>query len=57
MRAIVTAGRSAGLLDGVIMLDLDPWTLEPVARVVSTVLEIVSTVGTAVFMVAGLRGA
>jgi len=45
IRAIVTAGRSAGLLDGVIMLDIDPWTLEPVARVVSTVLEIVSTVG------------
>jgi coenzyme F420-reducing hydrogenase beta subunit len=45
IRAIVTAGRSAGLLDGVVMMDLDPWTLEPVARVVSTVLEIVSTVG------------
>jgi coenzyme F420 hydrogenase subunit beta len=45
MRAIVTAGRSAGLLDGVVMMDIDPWTLEPVARVVSSVLEIVSTVG------------
>jgi coenzyme F420 hydrogenase subunit beta len=45
LRAIVAAGRSSGLLDGVVMLDIDPWTLKPVARVVSTVLEIVSTVG------------
>lgn len=45
IRAIITAGRSSGLLDGVVMLDIDPWTLKPVARVVSTVLEIVSTVG------------
>lgn len=45
LRAIVAAGRSAGLLDGVVMLDIDPWTLKPVARVVSTILEIVSSVG------------
>lgn len=45
IRTIVTAGRSAGLLDGVVILDIDPWTLQPVARVVSSVLEIVSTVG------------
>lgn len=45
VRAIVTAGRSAGLLDGIIMLDIDPWTLKPVARLVSSVLEIVSTIG------------
>jgi len=45
IRAIVTAGRSAALLDGVIMLDIDPWTLKPVARLVSSVLEIVSTIG------------
>jgi len=44
-RAILTAGRSAGLLDGVVMLDIDPLTLKPAARVVSTVLEIVSTLG------------
>jgi len=45
IRAILSAGRSAGLLDGVVMLDLDPWELKPVARVVTTVEEIVSTVG------------
>jgi len=45
IRAILTAGRSAGLLDGVVMLDMDPWNLKPVAHVVSSVEEIVSTVG------------
>jgi coenzyme F420 hydrogenase subunit beta len=45
LRAILTAGRSAGLLDGVIMLDVDPWNLKPVARIASTVMEIVSAVG------------
>jgi coenzyme F420 hydrogenase subunit beta len=45
IRAILSAGRSAGLLDGVVMLDVDPWTLKPVARVVTTVEQIVSTVG------------
>ena len=29
LRAITAAGRSAGLLDGVVMLDLDPWQLKP----------------------------
>jgi coenzyme F420-reducing hydrogenase beta subunit len=45
IRSILTAGRSAGLLDGALMLDVDPWTLEPLARVVTSVEEIVSTVG------------
>lgn len=45
LRAILCAGRSAGLLDGVVMLDLDPWSLEPVARVLSSVEQIVSAVG------------
>ena len=45
IRSILTAGRSAGLLDGVVMLDVDPWDLKPVARVVTTVEEIVSAVG------------
>ena len=45
IRAILTAGRSAGLLDGILMLDLDPWDLKPVARIASTVMEIVSAVG------------
>ncbi len=45
IRAILTTNRSAGLLDGVVMLDVDPWTLKPVARVVSSVVEIVSAMG------------
>ncbi len=45
IRAILTAGRSAGLIDGVAMLDLDPWTLEPLARIATTVEDIVDTVG------------
>jgi coenzyme F420 hydrogenase subunit beta len=45
IRAILTAGRSVGLLDGVVMLDFEPWDLKPVARVVSSVEEIVSAVG------------
>jgi coenzyme F420 hydrogenase subunit beta len=45
IRAILAAGRSAGLLDGVVMLDVDPWDLQPVARVISTVEEIASAVG------------
>lgn len=45
IRSILTAGRSTGLLDGAVMLDVDPWDLKPVARVVSTVEEIVSALG------------
>lgn len=45
IRSILTAGRSAGLLDGVVMLDLDPWELKPVVRIASTVEEIVDSVG------------
>lgn len=45
IRSILAAGRSAGQLDGVVMLDLDPWDLKPIARVVSTVEEIVDSVG------------
>ena len=45
MRAILAAGRSAGLLDGVVMLDLDPWELKPTARVAETIEEIVDNVG------------
>lgn len=45
IRSILTAGRSAGLLDGVVTLDLDPWELKPVARIAATVEEIVDSVG------------
>jgi coenzyme F420 hydrogenase subunit beta len=45
IRAIIAGGRSAGLLDGVVMLDLDPWELKPVARIAFTVEEIVDSIG------------
>jgi coenzyme F420 hydrogenase subunit beta len=45
IQALLVAARSADLIDGVVMLDIDPWTLEPVARVATTVDEIVSSVG------------
>ncbi len=45
LRSILAAGRSAGLLDGVVMLDLDPWELKPVARVAFSVEDIVDSIG------------
>ena len=45
IKSILTAGRSAGLLDGVVMLDIDPWELKPIARVCSTVEDIVESIG------------
>ncbi len=45
IQALLVAARSADLIDGVVMLDIDPWTLDPVARVATTVDEIVSGVG------------
>jgi len=45
IRAILAAGRTGGLLDGAIMLDVDTWDLRPVARVVSSVEEIARSLG------------
>jgi coenzyme F420 hydrogenase subunit beta len=45
IRAILAAGRSAGLLDGVVTLDLDPWDLKPSARIAQNVEEIVDSIG------------
>jgi coenzyme F420 hydrogenase subunit beta len=45
IRSILAAGRSNGLIDGVVLLDLDPWELKPRARVAATVEEIVESVG------------
>jgi len=40
VQAILVAARAADLIDGAIVLDVDPWTLAPRARVVGTVEEI-----------------
>lgn len=45
IQALLVAARSADWIDGVLMLDMDKYTLEPVARVATTVHEIVSSVG------------
>jgi coenzyme F420 hydrogenase subunit beta len=45
IRAILAAGRSAGLIDGVVMLDLDAWEMKPLARVAETVEEMVDNLG------------
>jgi coenzyme F420 hydrogenase subunit beta len=45
IQSLLVAARSADLIDGVVMLDTDPWTLEPVTRVATTVDEIVIGVG------------
>jgi coenzyme F420-reducing hydrogenase beta subunit len=45
VRALLVAARSADLIDGVVMLDMDPWDVVPLARVATTVDEIVAGVG------------
>lgn len=45
LRSLLVSARSAGLIDGVIMLDLDPWTMQPEARIATSVHEIVSGTG------------
>jgi len=43
--ALLVAARSANLIDGAILPDLDPWTLQPEVRVAATVEEMVGGVG------------
>lgn len=45
IQSLLVAAHSANLIDGAVILDMDPWTLQPVARVVTTVDEIVKGVG------------
>jgi coenzyme F420 hydrogenase subunit beta len=45
LKHLLVAALSAGLIDGVLLNDMDPWQLVPVTRVATTVAEIVDTVG------------
>ena len=45
VRAILAAGRTTGLLDGVVMLDLDPWKLEPHSNIAESIEQIVDNLG------------
>lgn len=42
LRALLVAARSADLIDGAVMTNVDPWTVEPTVTVATTVEEIVS---------------
>lgn len=43
IKHLLVASMAAGFIDGAILPDLDPWTLEPVVRVASSVGEIMDT--------------
>jgi len=45
IRNLLVAARSAGLIDGVVIMDVDPWSLQPAARVAVTVAEIADALG------------
>ena len=45
LNALLISANSADLIDGVVMLDLDPWTLTPKAKVFTSVADLVSTSG------------
>ncbi len=45
IRNLLVAARSAGLIDGVVVMDVDPWSLQPAARVAVTVAEIADALG------------
>ncbi len=45
IRNLLVAARSAGLIDGVVVMDVDPWSLQPASRVSVTVAEIADALG------------
>lgn len=45
IRSLLVAAYSAGLIDGVVMADLDPWSMQPITKIAGTVDEIVAGVG------------
>jgi len=45
IKHLLVAALSAGLIDGALLNDMDPWRLVPVTRVATTVAEIVDTIG------------
>jgi coenzyme F420 hydrogenase subunit beta len=45
IKNLLTATMASGLIDGVLLADMNPWTLQPEARVVTSVGEIASTLG------------
>lgn len=45
IKHLLVAALSSGFIDGVVLADMDPWSLEPVARVATTVGEVIDTLG------------
>jgi coenzyme F420 hydrogenase subunit beta len=45
IKSILAAGLVSGLLDGVVTLDVEPWSLKPIACVVDSVEDILSGIG------------
>ena len=43
LKNLLIAALSAGLIDGAILTDIDPWSLKPVVKVASSVREVVDT--------------
>jgi coenzyme F420 hydrogenase subunit beta len=46
IKSLLVAALSTGMIEGAVLADLDPWTLEPAARVATTVSDVVDSVGT-----------
>jgi coenzyme F420 hydrogenase subunit beta len=45
VKSLLVAGLSAGFIDGVIMCDMNAWSMEPVAKVMTRVSEVADTFG------------
>lgn len=45
IKNLLTAAMASGLIDGVLLADVNPWTLRPEARVVTSVGELADTLG------------
>ncbi len=45
VKSLLVASKAAGLIDGALMMDLNPWTLQPVVRVARSVEEMASGLG------------
>jgi len=45
IKSLLVASKAAGLIDGALLLDLNPWTLQPIVRIARTVEEMTSGLG------------
>ncbi len=45
IKSLLVASKAAGLIDGALLMDLNPWTLKPIVRIARTVEEMTSGLG------------